>query len=384
MTNSKIMLSSLLSITMAGYSSSAIASTTTPTTVYVGTYTLWGTPPGAGIYSLNISPDGKPTNLNLAMANINPSYLIVKNNHLYAVNETEPGTISAFNITTDNHLSLSANGSVSSAGNNPVYLAADNYQRLFAANYGTALGTSSGISAFNLNASGTIIQPYQTLTYKESSIDPDRQGGSHTHSVNVLTINNQELLLSIDLGADKLHVYTVQTNGALVEQSTIDTTPGSGPRHLTSMENNGSAYIYVANELNSTIDVYVLNINDYSLKHIQNIISYNAPLTATRNYPAEIMLGSNHKYLYVSNRGMDNIAQFRVQSDGKLSYIDQYPAHGTFPRDFDIDPSGNLLVSANQTSGDLSIFLINQLTGALTFTQNIKIPSAVTIKFWHE
>ena len=54
---------------------------------------------------------------------------------------------------------------------------------------------------------------------------------------------------------------------------------------------------------------------------------------------------------------------------------------GICPRDFQIDPSGKFLISANELSDDISIFSINQVTGNLNYIYSEKVPTPICIEF---
>ena len=55
---------------------------------------------------------------------------------------------------------------------------------------------------------------------------------------------------------------------------------------------------------------------------------------------------------------------------------------GAVPRDFNIDPSGNFLLAANQDSDNIAVFRINSETGLLTDTQySFDVETPVSIEF---
>ncbi|RPF93311.1 MAG: lactonase family protein, partial [Roseibacillus sp. TMED18] len=55
---------------------------------------------------------------------------------------------------------------------------------------------------------------------------------------------------------------------------------------------------------------------------------------------------------------------------------------GRTPRNFNLDPSGKWIIAANQSSGDLHVFSINQETGALTpAVSRLEVPAPVCVVF---
>ena len=65
-----------------------------------------------------------------------------------------------------------------------------------------------------------------------------------------------------------------------------------------------------------------------------------------------------------------------------LSYVENEPTQGKTPRNFGIDPSGQFLLAANQSSGNIVVFRIDEQTGALEPTGVVsEVPSPVCVKF---
>ncbi|MEJ7501020.1 beta-propeller fold lactonase family protein, partial [Staphylococcus pasteuri] len=64
---------------------------------------------------------------------------------------------------------------------------------------------------------------------------------------------------------------------------------------------------------------------------------------------AAVRLSHDQRYLYVSNRGHDSIAIFKLLEDGaKLELVDIVSSGGSFPRDFNITADDAYLVAAHQ------------------------------------
>jgi 6-phosphogluconolactonase len=56
---------------------------------------------------------------------------------------------------------------------------------------------------------------------------------------------------------------------------------------------------------------------------------------------------------------------FSIGAAGALKLVEYEPTRGETPRNFSIDPTGRWLIAANQRSGTLAVFSIDQNTGAL-------------------
>jgi 6-phosphogluconolactonase len=86
--------------------------------------------------------------------------------------------------------------------------------------------------------------------------------------------------------------------------------------------------------------------------------------------------------VYASNRGHDSLATFAVESDsGRLTLIGQTSTRGKIPRNFLITPDGRLLLAANQNSGNIVTFWIDESSGELEYTgQEAAVPAPVCLK----
>jgi hypothetical protein len=128
------------------------------------------------------------------------------------------------------------------------------------------------------------------------------------------------------------------------------------PRHF--VFNNSGTIMYVANEVSNCLTTYQVNTSNGQIAEIQKLKTIPDNFTVYTKC-ADIHISPDNRFVYISNRGHESIAAFRVDpNDGKLTVINQYHTVGT-PREFDIDPSGNYLYVAGETSNDLMWFRIN-------------------------
>jgi len=86
--------------------------------------------------------------------------------------------------------------------------------------------------------------------------------------------------------------------------------------------------------------------------------------TGVTNYPGEIAVSADGRFVYVSNRGTDTVAVFAVSEGGaRLTLVATPPCGGTWPRHLAIDATGTWLYVANERSGTLAWFPIDATTG---------------------
>ena len=333
--------------------------------VYVGTYTDKGS---EGIYAFRFDPaTGRARPLGLAAATVNPSFLAVDpdGRFLYAVNELdefrgEPsGAVSVFAIDRGSGR-LNRLQQVSSLGRGPAHLSLDTSARyLLVANYG-----GGSMSVFPIGADGRLGRRSAFVQNAGSSVNPDRQAGPHAHFIQVTRDNR--FAITADLGLDKLLVHRFDAGTGSLTPGTpasaaVD--PGAGPRHVAFAPSG--KFLYVVNELASTVTVFAWDAGPGTLNRKQTIPTLPKDF-AGRNTAAEIALDAKGRFLYVSNRGDDSIAVFRVDpGDGRLESLERVPVGGKTPRHFAIDPAGQWLFVANQNSNSVNLFRIGRTSGRL-------------------
>jgi 6-phosphogluconolactonase len=340
---------------------------------YVGTYTRGDS---KGIYAFRFDDStGKLIAMGLAAATSNPSFLAVNptGRFLYAANEENAGSVTAFSITGGK---LKPLNTVSSRGAGPCHVALDKTGKwLFVANY-----NSGSVAAFPVHDDGTLGEASAFVQHSGSSVNPQRQAGPHAHSVNVSPDNR--FVLVADLGLDQILTYRIDAAKGLTPSEPLLTkvTPGSGPRHMAFSPD--TRFAYSINEMLATVTVFQYDAAAGSLKEAQTISALPAGFSAT-NSSAEIAVHPSGKFLYASNRGHDSIAIFRIDAaKGTLTAAGHVSTQGKTPRNFAIDPSGKLLLAANQDSGNIVVFRIDQNTGGLTPAGvEAKVPSPVSIVF---
>jgi len=190
-------------------------------------------------------------------------------------------------------------------------------------------------------------------------------------------------VLTADLGLDELLVYRFDPkNGALTpnDPAFVKVSPGSGPRHFAIAPSG--KFVYLVNELSSTVTVFGYSAGSGTLQEQQTISTLPTDFKG-ENTTAEIEVDAKGKFLYASNRGDDSIAVFAVDpKTGKLTFVERVPTGGKTPRHFALDPTGKWLFAANQESNSITLFRVNPDTGKLTATsQALQVATPVCVIF---
>ena len=341
--------------------------------VYVGTYTGHGS---QGIYAYRFEPlGGKLTDIGLVARTENPSYLAVdpRGAHLYAANENNIATVSAFSIDRMTGKLVPLN-QLSSRGASACALAVNHAGTLlFAANY-----RSGNVILFPIRPDGGLSEASYVDQHQGSSVNAQRQEKPHAHAA--VFSPDDRFALSADLGVDQIYLYRVDPKRRiLMPHGMAGVLPGAGPRHLTFTPDG--KFVYVINELASTVTAFSWNAG--VMKQIETVPALPKDYTGPKS-GAEIQVHPDGRFLYASNRGEANdIAIFKIDPQtGRLTAAGHVPSGGRTPRNFAIDPTGWYLFAANQDSDNITLFRIDAKTGGLTPSgKTIAISAPVCVQF---
>jgi 6-phosphogluconolactonase len=340
--------------------------------VFFGTYT-GGKDGSKGIYRSKFDDKtGKLTEPQLAAEMGSPSFVNVHptGKFLYAVGEgggKDGGPVVAFAIDAKTGKLTKLNEG-KSGGPGPCHVAVSPKGDFVAvANYG-----GGSTCAYALEADGKLGKRVGFVQHRGSGKDPGRQKEPHAH--NCAFAPNNATLFTADLGLDKVKVFRVSAEKGLEELTAADiiTPPGSGPRHM-SIAPNGK-YAYVCGELDSTV-----NVIDEG-KVVQSLSTLPKPVKG--NSTAECITSPDGKFVYVSNRGHNSIAVFKVGEDGRLTAAGHVTGDIKTPRNFNIDPSGKWMLIASQDGGKVGVWERDPATGGAKETGNaVKVSKCVCVKF---
>jgi 6-phosphogluconolactonase len=257
------------------------------------------------------------------------------------------------------------------AGADPAHISTDKAGKFLL----TAYYVAGQVTVHSIGADGALSkEPRQTFKTKEKAhaivLDPNEWAAIIPHTgPNV--------------------IYGLFWNGRtgklgkpLIGRVDFETPMGTGPRHVvfhpTLQINRGvdalANVAYVANEQGSSVTMYyaILNPLNWLIQPQRTVSTLPADFKGM-NACAEIRLHPSNRFLYVSNRGHDSIAAFRIEgkggfqnddTNGRLTSLGQTPTEKT-PRSFDIDPSGKYLFAAGESSSRLAAYRIDEASGRL-------------------
>jgi 6-phosphogluconolactonase len=284
---------------------------------------------------------------------------------LFAVNEganyggAPSGSVTSFAVNKSKS-TLTMLSVQSSHGADPCHLALDRTGRFLAvANY-----TSGTVAVFTVSVDGKLSPAVTVVKLEGKGPDPSRQEGPHAHQV--IFSSDNRFLSVVDLGTDRVLVYRFDASkGTLTPNAPASTsvTPGAGPRHVAFHPDGKRAFVIA--EMGSTITTLTWDGMAGTFTTGPSISTLPPDFKGTST-TAEIAVHPNGRFVYGSNRGHDSVAVFNINPDSSLKVIEFESTRGQTPRHFTIAPGGQWLLAANQDSGTLSVFRIDQQTGALS------------------
>ncbi|WP_336749719.1 lactonase family protein [Pantoea vagans] len=397
----------------AAANNSVSVSNAKKTMVYVGTYS--GDGGSGGIYVYEMLDNGKELKkIQHVKEPEQAGYQIVnpKTFSLYSVDERKNdgrGPVSpaakvySFKINKSTG-ELEPLNSLDAPGPNPTYLSLDvEKNRLFTANHGgfehiEKVTFKDGkwqssydyddatVIMYDLNNNGGLTAIKDLVVLKGHGQDPNTskqlaghaQASSHAHS-SVVSPDGKYLLVC-NKGTDKILVYAIGEKLKLVNSYKFPEV--SAPRHLVFAD---SKTFYMDLELSDQVASMKFDPDNGNITLVDKI-SAVPPTYKGYNEPAEIRLHPNHKYLYINNRGSDDISWFGILSDGKLQWKGSVPLAkslnpGVAARSFAFSPDAKQLIVADRPENNIRIYTVNDSDGGLRTSGEVAVQQPAFVSF---
>lgn len=297
----------------------------------------------------------------------NPSYLITdrKRSIVYAVRELQNkcGGVSAHKVLRNKQgkVWFEPFGDADLIGHGPCHLC-------FAANTILVCSYTSGhLEVVRREEDGSLGDIIQTISLTASGADSSPSAHCAAYH------EGRRQVFLCDMGDAKLKVFDRAENGTLTERPelALGFPENEGPRHIT-LHPDGQLAV----------------VNAQQIGHVHLIdLSGEKPLRANRmNYLPErvmdeadgaaIRLSTNGKMVYVSDRTYSVVTALRIDEKAKNMVLrDTYPSGGESPRDLNLSPNGEWLLTANTADHTVGVFRVDP-RGALTHYHTFKkVPS---------
>src|SRR5687767_10265328 len=295
-------------------------------------------------------PAGKATNVGQ-----DPSFLAFDpaGKFLFVANETDPGRVRSFAIDQATGALMALND-VPSAGSITAHLSTDKTGRwLLVANYGDL--KQGTIASIPIGMDGRL----------SPAVDTRQFGlGSMAHQIRS-DPGNRFVYVPLKGGPAVAQLVFDPASGRMKPNvpPQVAAAAGAGPRHLDFHPNG--RFAYVINELDLTMAAYTYDAKTGLLRELQILPTLPASADKVGASGADVHVHQTGRFLYGSNRGHNSIVISRLGEVGRMTLIGHEPRGIKRPRNFAIDPTGTLLLVANQDDASVTMFRIDQNKGTL-------------------
>ena len=286
-----------------------------------------------------------------------PNYMVREGRVMYVTlqrpfADTDEGGVIRLAVNDD--ASLSIDGEViPSGGRSSCHLAFDR-EDIYLANYSSGSVTKVG-------------RP--PLCHSGRGVHPTRQEAPHCHCT--FFSPDKRYLLVCDLGLDTVFTYDRELN--LVSRAKVP--DGEGCRHL--VFSHDGKYVYVVNELGCSVSVFLYN---------DGHLIYRSTLPTRTYRPHEgpdkgsaIKLSKNGKYLFITNRGENEVVTIRVKGE-RLKVVSRCDTEGDEPRDFSLLCDERYALVTNQFGNSVVLYRVSRFFfGRLRKLKKLELPAPLCV-----
>ena len=210
-----------------------------------------------------------------------------------------------------------------------------------------------------------------------SGANPKRSTQHFAHSAQ-MAVGGKHVLVP-DLGADKLWSLALNTaDGSMSEAASWAAPPGSGPRHLAAHPNG--RWVYLVTEMGCRVEPLLYDAESGAIEPLAPSVStlptdWPGKMTveagdSTGCTTADIHVSPDGRFVYASNRvkaAEGLLAIFAIDAEsGALTPSGHVGTGGETPRNFALHPSGDWIIVANQSTGNLVTLKVDKESGGLT------------------
>lgn len=159
----------------------------------------------------------------------------------------------------------------------------------------------------------------------------------------------------------------------------LDLPAGFAPTRLAC--HPSGRWVYLLDERLDSVAVFAFDTDLKALSPISSQIIPTLPGGSAggrgRGGPVALAVSPNGRFLYVTNRGPNDVATLAIDAAGTLALVAHLPGgSGGALGALAVDPSGRILIVANEGGKSLGIHAIEPTTGALENRHIVALPAA--------
>lgn len=304
-----------------------------------------------GIWIYDYDPEKGRISFKSEVEISNPSYISVSHNGRFLYSITDEG-VHAYKIEPDGNLTFLNKSGIN--GMRGCYISTDYEDRfLFVAGY-----HDGKVTVLTLKKDGSINKICEEIYHKGFGSVGERNFMPHIDCVKMTRDN--KYLCATDVGMDHVRVYKLDhETGRLTLADIIRSEIESAP-HQIKFSLDGK-FAYIIHEMKNIIDVYSYREKNGTpdFEKIQSVSTVN-DYHAGNSAAYAIQLSHDGKHMYCSNAGDNSVSAFdRDEKTGMLTKLFTLPISGDFPKDIAISDNDKYLLSINNESSTISFFRIN-------------------------
>lgn len=318
---------------------------------YVSTYTMDSAGDTYGIRVYDVDTEKGRFTEKAKVEISNSSYISISHNRKYLYSITDFG-VEAYYINKDGTLALINHANIN--GMRGCYLSIDySDSYLFVAGY-----HDGKLTILKLEENGAIGEITDEVYHKGLGSVAERNFRPHINCAR-MTHDNKYLLVA-DQGMDHINVYKFDTlKGKVKLVDVLRSELESAPRHIK-ISGDGR-FVYIVHTWKCFIDVYSYeekNGEPYFEK-IQTVSTLTDDHVET-NAASALSFSEDYKHLLTSNEGDNSVTIYDADpKTGMLEVNLCLPVSGEYPKDAEIFPGNQFLVSLNHASDTMTFFRLD-------------------------
>lgn len=377
---------------------------------FVGCYTTGQGPPqlgihpdALGIYSFRLDTlTGMLSDLQLAATCLSPTNLILAP-HLGTLYAGQGGSLPSGKSSTWRAYRVEGRrlrplNSVAAGGTGPTHGVVNRRGHfLISTNF-----SSNEVTVFEIFRDGSLGEPTARIVTSSSDAAPPPPPGSplppmaavcHTTARTALDdcrtkphiallSHSERWLVVAEIATDAIAVYRFNSRtGTLELHHLANGQAGGGPRHL--VWSPDGRFLYSSDEHGATVSLWSWDETTGKALHIEALTTIPAGHIGQVT-TAHIAIHPSGRSLWVSNRGSETIACFRVDPrSGRLAAAGHAPTGGLHCWCFDLDRTGRWLVAGNISNDLLLSYQVDAVSARLSPSQSTLSASFPTcVRIW--
>jgi len=239
---------------------------------------------------------------------------------------------------------------------------------------------------YGLEADGSIgeVQEVHVLTGYGTDPNDSPQGGGHAqaspHAHIVVIDPSGKFLVVCEKAGERVYVYRI--GGKRLEIASVyQCPPGTGPRHAA-FDKKGR--MFMTCEFSSELWSFNFDATSGVLRFIDKQSTLSG--FKGRNETATLQVHPNGRFMYMNNRGQDDVVCFSISEDGHLKKISRVElSKSDDPKDatraMALSPSGAFLLVPDRPADVLRSYAVDANDGSLKVLTEVPIQNPVFIQF---